>query len=61
MRKYALILAIVGLGLTVVPSLFVFYGSLTWRHHAQLMFDGMVFWFVFAPFIMKKNKSHEDI
>ncbi|MBT4482813.1 MAG: hypothetical protein HOC71_03945 [Candidatus Latescibacteria bacterium] len=61
MRKVAIILALTGLGLTVIPSIFVFYGSLAWRLHTQLMFAGMVIWFVMAPFVMKKNKSHEDI
>ena len=61
MRKGALILALAGLGLTVVPSLFVFYGSLAWKIHTQLMFAGMALWFVFAPFVMKKDKSTKGI
>ncbi|MFC1528296.1 hypothetical protein ACFL5B_00145 [Candidatus Latescibacterota bacterium] len=61
MKKGALILALTGLGLTVVPSFFVFYGNLAWKLHTQLMFVGMLIWFVFAPFGMKKSKSSESI
>ncbi len=56
MRKIPIVLSVLGLCLTVVPSFFVFYGELTWRFHAQLMFDGMVLWFIFAPLWMKEKK-----
>ena len=57
MRKTAIILSLLGLCLTVVPSVFVFYGSLAWRVHTQLMFIGMILWFVFTPLWMGKEKE----
>lgn len=54
MRMLAIILALLGLLLTVVPSFLVFYGAMVWKTHVQLMFAGMVLWFVFAPVGMKK-------
>jgi len=35
----------VGLALTVVPSFFVFAGTLTWETHALLMLIGTIVWF----------------
>lgn len=56
MRTVALITALIGLALTIVPSLFVFSGNLSWGDHAQLMFIGMILWFIFAPIGMKRRK-----
>lgn len=56
MRTVALITALIGLVLTIVPSFFVFLGNLTWGNHARLMFIGMVLWFIFAPIGMKSRK-----
>ena len=53
MRKVSIIVSILGLLCTVVPSFFVLYGKLSWDHHALLMAIGMVLWFVSAPFWMK--------
>lgn len=61
MRTIALITALIGLVLTIVPSLFVFLGNLSWGDHAQLMFIGMVLWFIFAPIAMKKKGSHLNL
>lgn len=61
MRIFAFFIAAAGLVLTIVPSFFVFLGSLTWQAHARLMFIGMLLWFIFAPVAMKKKKSHLDI
>jgi hypothetical protein len=57
MNIVALITALIGLALTIVPSFFVFFGSLSWGDHAQLMFIGMLLWFIFAPIGMKKKKK----
>jgi len=57
MRMLAIILALLGLLLTVVPSFLVFYGAMVWKTHVQLMFAGMVLWFVFAPVGMKKHSE----
>jgi hypothetical protein len=59
MRTVALITALIGLVLTIVPSFFVFLGNLTWGDHAWLMFVGMVLWFIFAPIGMKSRKNRK--
>lgn len=56
MRKLNIAFSILGLCLTILPSLFVFYGLMTWKIHTQLMFAGMLFWFTFAPLWMRKRK-----
>ena len=61
MRIFALIFALAGLIMTVVPAFFVFLGDLSWGSHARLMFIGMVLWFVFAPLAMKKRGSRLNI
>ncbi|HUU28043.1 MAG TPA: hypothetical protein VM123_09540 [archaeon] len=55
MRKVATVLSLLGLCLTVLPSVFVFYGLLSWNAHARLAFAGMLLWFVFAPLWMHKQ------
>jgi hypothetical protein len=50
MKKAAPALSILGLLLTICPSLLVFAGRLSWQTHANLMLVGMVFWFATAPF-----------
>jgi hypothetical protein len=57
MRILALVIALCGLILTIIPSFFVFLGDLTWQAHARLMFIGMLLWFVFAPIGMKGKKQ----
>ena len=56
MRIFALVTALIGLALTIVPSFFVFIGSLSWGDHVRLMFIGMLLWFIFAPIGMKSRK-----
>jgi len=56
MRKLNITFSLLGLCLTVLPSLFVFYGLMTWKIHTQLMFAGMLLWFAFAPLWMRKRK-----
>ncbi len=46
-----------GLGLTVVPSFFVFSGALTWSTHATLMAIGALLWFATAPFWLLRDGS----
>jgi hypothetical protein len=55
MKTLTKILSAIGLGLTVIPSFFVFAGSVTWQTHADLMLGGTLLWFVTAPFWMKKD------
>lgn len=49
------LLSVVGLLLTVIPSVLVMLGKLTWETHSHLMLAGMVMWFSTAPFWMKKG------
>jgi hypothetical protein len=60
MRNGAIILSILGILLTVVPSFFVFYGLMTWKLHTQLVFIGMLLWFVFTPLWMKEKKAGSE-
>lgn len=55
MKTITKILSAVALGLTLLPSVFVFTGSIPWETHASLMFGGTVLWFITAPFWMKKE------
>ena len=49
--------SIAGLGLTVLPSVLVFTGRLTWTTHAVLMAVGALLWFATAPFWMVKDEA----
>ena len=60
MKKILIILSYIGLGLTVIPSFFVFKGIITWNLHAQLMLAGMFVWFLTAPFWMQKKKGEQS-
>jgi hypothetical protein len=51
------IISAAGLGLTVLPAVFVFLGHITWQTHATLMLIGTVAWFATAPFWMKERKT----
>ncbi len=55
MKTTTKVLSAIGLALTVIPSFYVFVGSITWQTHADLMLGGTVLWFVTAPFWMKKQ------
>lgn len=57
MKKILQILSVTGLALTVLPAFFVLYSGMPWKTHAQLMFAGMVVWFITAPLWMKSKTS----
>lgn len=57
MKSALITLSCLGLGLTVIPSFLVFTGMIGWNVHANLMFAGMVLWFVTAPFWLGKKQS----
>ncbi len=48
-----------GLGLTVIPSVLVFSGTLSWDTHATLMAIGALLWFATAPFWLLKDEPAE--
>ncbi|MEX0778893.1 MAG: hypothetical protein WD491_08395 [Balneolales bacterium] len=55
MKNLLIILSLVGLVLTVVPSILVFGQHITLEVHKQLMLAGMLLWFFTAPFWMKEQ------
>jgi hypothetical protein len=51
-------LAIVALGLTIIPSMLVFGGKIESDMHKNLMTVGTILWFIAAPiWFRKKTKS----
>lgn len=55
MKTALQLMAVLGLILTIVPSFFVLYGKITWTLHVQLMFLGMIIWFVSSPLLVKAD------
>lgn len=54
MRTVLKVVSVLGLVLTVLPAFLVMAGLIRWEEHAELMLLGMLFWFLSAPFWMKK-------
>ena len=59
MKNILKIISLLGLALTIVPSLLVFRGTINLKLHYNLMIIGMVLWFGSAPLWMK-SKSLEE-
>jgi hypothetical protein len=57
MKILATILAIVALGLTIIPSILVFTGGMGLDLHKQLMTAGTILWFVSAPIWFRKKSQ----
>ena len=57
MKPLLKLISFAGLGFTVVPSLLVFAGDITWNTHAALMLLGTVLWFGSAPYWMQETKQ----
>ena len=55
MKLVMSILAIIALGLTLIPSIFVFNGSLEMGLYKNLMTAGTLLWFVSAPIWFRKK------
>ncbi|MEZ5038876.1 MAG: hypothetical protein R2828_03265 [Saprospiraceae bacterium] len=49
------IIGVVGLGLTIIPSILVFVGSLSFETNKPLMLVGMVLWFLVAPGLTREE------
>ncbi|MFA9453911.1 MAG: hypothetical protein ACERK6_08350 [Candidatus Aminicenantaceae bacterium] len=60
MRRFWLFISLIGLILTLGPSLLVFAGRLTWQIHALLMAIGMVLWFVSTPLALRRPVSRDE-
>jgi hypothetical protein len=58
MKTLITLLAIVALGLTIIPSMLVFGGKMNLEMHKHLMTAGTILWFIAAPiWFRKKTKS----
>lgn len=59
MKKIAVIISILCLGLTLLPSFFVFAGTITLDTSKNLMLAGTIGWFISASFWMNPKKKEE--
>jgi len=57
MRKLLMILSFCGLGLTIIPSFFVYIKIIGFTDHLILMLIGTVIWFGSAPAWMNRTKK----
>lgn len=57
MRTLLIILSFCGLALTVIPSMLVFGGFISFDDNKTLMLAGTVLWFLTAPFWLKKKET----
>ena len=51
------IIGAAGLGLTLLPSAFVFTGKMNMERHQWLMVVGMILWFAVAPYLMRPSSG----
>ena len=60
--KWALrALSALALGLTIVPALLVFAGTITWGTHATLMLAGALLWFGTAGTLaFRRTQTHNE-
>lgn len=56
LKVLLIVISIVGLALTIVPSILVFAQEISIEMHKQLMLPGMILWFFSSPFWMKEQK-----
>ncbi len=55
MKVVLRIISVIGLLLTIIPSILVFTGTLEINQHKVLMLIGTVIWFSTAPFWLGKQ------
>ncbi|MEX0929590.1 MAG: hypothetical protein WD266_12155 [Balneolales bacterium] len=55
MKVILFVVSMLGLVLTVAPSVFVFFQVIDVETHKQLMLAGMLLWFLAAPYWMKQQ------
>ncbi len=61
MKRLVQSVSFLGLGLTLVPSLFVFAGTLSLEHYKLMMLAGTMIWLCTAPFwVNGRKKNIED-
>jgi hypothetical protein len=56
MSLFIKIVALIGLGFTIIPSILVFSDRITFEMHTNLMIVGMILWFAASPFWMKEKE-----
>lgn len=56
MKLLISIVALIGLGLTVIPAILVFNGKMDPDMNKNLMTVGTVIWFIAAPLWFRKNR-----
>jgi hypothetical protein len=56
MSIFIKIVALTGLGFTIIPSLLVFSDRISFEMHTNLMIVGMILWFLASPFWMKEKE-----
>ena len=61
MRTVLIFISLSGLCLTIIPAIFVFFGSLDLSSHKNLMILGTFLWFCSAPFWIKKEEGKKRI
>ena len=57
MKLLIKIISYLSLGLTLIPSFFVFTGNLSLDSSTMLTFAGTIIWFISAPSWMNKTKE----
>jgi hypothetical protein len=53
-------ISFIGLGLTIIPSILVFTGVISFDAHITLMIIGMLCWFLTAPFWINKVAAEKE-
>jgi len=56
-RNVLIIVSVIGLALTLLPSLLLFFGRISFEIYLRLMLLGTALWFVSAPFWMSKKTN----
>ncbi|WP_234572583.1 hypothetical protein [Rhodohalobacter sp. 614A] len=56
MKALLITLSIIGLGMTIIPSVLVFIQEISFESHKQWMLIGMILWFATAPLWIREQK-----
>lgn len=59
MKKLLILISLLSLVLTLIPSFLVFYGVITLELNKTLMLIGTIGWFATAPYWMNKKSLGE--
>lgn len=60
MKNIAIIISVVSLGLTLLPSFFVYSGEITLETSKNLMLAGTIGWFISASFWINPKKDKQE-